>query len=249
MGAPARSTPRRARGYHMAMHAPPAPFPRITLPVTGMEERFLVRRIYCVGRNYAAHAREMGGDPSREPPFFFGKDADAVAPDGATIPYPPGTRDYHHEVELVVAIGREGFDIAPDQAAALVYGYAVGLDMTRRDLQAAAKRDGKPWFTGKNFPLSAPVGPIAPAPATLMTQGAIRLTVNGQARQASDIAQMTWSVAETLSWLSQLYRLMPGDLVFTGTPEGVGAVQQGDTLHATIDGLPPLTVRIGPPAI
>lgn len=226
----------------------PTPSP-VLAPIDGLDAAFPVRRIHCVGRNYAAHAREMGGDPAREPPFFFSKDADAWAPDGATLPYPPATHDYHHEVELVVAIGSEGFDVSPEHAAALVYGYAVGLDMTRRDLQAAAKRDGKPWSTAKNFPLSAPLGAIRRAPATLLTQGAIALTVNGMQRQHGDISDMIWGVAETLSWLSKLYRLMPGDLVMTGTPEGVGAVQPGDTLHATVAGLPPLTVRIGPPLV
>jgi len=220
----------------------------VVIPIEGVAQGFPVRRIYCVGRNYAAHAREMGGDPSREPPFFFAKDADAVALPGAPVPYPPGTTNYHHEIELVVAIGHEGF--AVDQAAAndLIFGYAIGLDMTRRDLQTAARTQGKPWCTAKNFPASAPIGPIHPVSRTgILTAGAISLTVNGAKRQASDLADLLWSVPETLATLSQLYRLLPGDLIFTGTPEGVGPVVAGDVLVGAIDGLGTLTVTIGAP--
>jgi fumarylpyruvate hydrolase len=225
--------------------APRGPF---RAPVEGTGDQFPIGRIFCVGRNYAAHAREMGSDPSREPPFFFAKDADAYAPDGAIIAYPPATRDYHHEVELVVAIGGTGADVALGQAPSLIFGYAVGLDMTRRDLQADAKAHGRPWSTAKNFPQSAPMGAITPVEHTgLLREGAIGLTVNGTTRQHADISDMIWSVDETIVALSRLYTLRPGDLIFTGTPEGVGAVVPGDTLAATIAGLSPLTVTITHP--
>ncbi len=222
-----------------------APRPPVTAPVVGLDARFPIGRIYCVGRNYAAHAREMGGEPAQEPPFFFAKDADAYAPDGATIPYPPQTANYHHEVELVVAIGGAGFRVSPGDALALVYGYAVGFDMTRRDLQAAAREAGRPWCIAKNFPHSAPMGPIRPMPGQDFASGAIGLTVNGAVRQSSDVGKMTWKVAETLAHVSTLYRLLPGDLIFTGSPEGVGPVVPGDRLVGTIDGLATLTVTIG----
>ncbi len=226
------------------------PRPTISAPVAGTDERFPIGRIYCVGRNYAAHAREMGGSPEREPPFFFAKDADAYAPSGSTIPYPPETSNYHHEVELVVAIGGEGFRVSKDKALALVFGYAVGLDMTRRDLQQQAREQGRPWDTAKNVPLSAPMGAIhRRAEVGDLAGGEIRLEVNGQVRQSSDLDQMIWSVEETLAYLSRYYRLLPGDLVFTGTPEGVGAVEAGDVLKAVIAGLSPLSIVIGPPEV
>jgi len=221
-----------------------APPPIPAVPVAGGGS-FPVRRIFCVGRNYAEHVREMGGDPSREAPFFFTKPADAVLTGGAPMPYPPETHDLHHEMELVAAIGQGGAAIAPDEALGHVFGYAAGLDMTRRDLQAAAKKAGRPWDMSKGFDLSAPIGEIAPAahighPAA----GAIELNVNGKARQASDLRQMIWSVAETIAHLSRLVRLAPGDLLFTGTPEGVAAVVRGDVLEGRIEGVGSVQTRI-----
>ena len=230
----------------MTMIFPPRP--AISAPVAGTDDRFPIRRIYCVGRNYAAHAREMGADPEREPPFFFVKDADAYAPSGSTLPYPPETADYHHEVELVVAVGGEGFRVSTAQASSLVFGYAVGLDMTRRDLQQQARQQGRPWDAAKNVPSSAPMGLIRRrAEIGVLAHGEISLTVNGQRRQGCDINQMIWTVDETLAHVSRFYRLFPGDLVFTGTPEGVGAVVVGDVLEARIAGLDGLSVVIGPP--
>ena len=224
-----------------------------TVPVHNRSERFPVRHIYCVGRNYAEHAREMGSDPDKEPPFFFTKPADAVVP---VVPpaigdvrYPAGTRDYHHEIELVVAIGSIGVKVAPENALDLVYGYATGLDMTRRDLQGQAKKTGRPWDFGKAFAQSAPIGTIHRAvdighPA----MGAIWLDVNGRRRQSGDLTELIWDVSNTLSFLSQYYDLLPGDLIFTGTPAGVAAVNVGDTLHGHIDGLSDLTIKISKPA-
>ena len=210
--------------------------PRETIhaPILGCDETFPIRRIYCVGRNYAAHAKEMGAD-LREPPCFFIKDADAYAPSGATIAYPPATADYHYETELVVAIGAEGFNLAPAAASGLIFGYAVGLDMTRRDLQGAAKKAGLPWETGKNFPEAAPLGLITPAAkAGEIGAAQIALLVNGVERQNSAIADMIWSVPEIIAHLSKAYVLKPGDLIFTGTPEGVGPVNVGDRLCGQI---------------
>ena len=225
------------------------PRPTVSAPVAGTDARFPIGRIYCVGRNYAAHAREMGANPEREPPFFFVKDADAYVPSGTTAPYPPETANYQHEVELVVAIGAEGLRVAKSEAASLVFGYAVGLDMTRRDLQHQAREQGRPWDTAKNVPMSAPMGLIHRRPGSgELQQGEISLSVNGERRQASDIDQMIWSVEETIAHISRFYRLLPGDLVFTGTPEGVGAVAVGDVLEARVAGLSPLTATIGPPS-
>jgi fumarylpyruvate hydrolase len=225
------------------------PGPRASLAVSGTEQRFLVRRIYCVGQNYRAHALEMGANPDREPPFFFMKPADAVRDDGSVIAYPPATHDLHHEVELVVAVGRAGAGIAAGTALGYVFGYAVGLDLTRRDLQAAARRVGRPWETSKAFDGSAPIGALLPAAGRAMpAESAIRLRVQGELRQEATLAQMIWPVPEILAQLSTLFELVPGDLVFTGTPAGVGPLAVGDRLEAHIDGLPPLTVRIGPPA-
>ncbi len=221
--------------------------PRETIhaPVFGRDERFPIRRIYCVGRNYAAHAREMGAD-LREPPCFFIKDADAFAPSGVTIAYPPATGDYHYETELVVAIGAEGFNVALDAAKGLIFGYAVGLDMTRRDLQSAAKKAGLPWDTGKNFPEAAPMGLITPKEnAGAVESAEISLLVNGARRQHSTIADMIWSVPEIIAHLSRFYVLKPGDLIFTGTPEGVGPVRPGDQLRAQVSGLEGLNITIG----
>ena len=230
-------------GDSLVFAAPPA----VSLPVAG-GGRFPVRRVYCVGRNYAEHAREMGHS-GREPPFFFMKPADtlvAVA-DGQTgsIDYPSLTADLQHEVELVVAIGRGGRDIAPAQAAGHVWGYAVGLDMTRRDLQTQMKQAGRPWEVGKAFEQSAPIGPLHPrARVGLLRQGAITLAVNGQPRQRGDLAELIWNVDETIAALSRAWVLAPGDLIYTGTPAGVGAVVRGDLIEAAIDGLGVLRVAV-----
>lgn len=240
---PSNSPPTQA-AMHLAL-----PFaPLATVPVHGSHLRFPVRRIYCVGRNYAAHAQEMGFS-GREAPFFFMKPADAVlaVPSGTTgvMPYPPQTSELHHEIELVVAVGKEGANIAADQAASHVWGYAVGLDMTRRDLQAQMKKQGRPWCIAKGFDASAPIGPITPAAlAGEITSAAIWLNVNGQERQRSRTDQLLWSVAETIEHLSKYWTLQPGDLIFTGTPEGVGAVARGDALEGGIEGLEPLRVTV-----
>lgn len=220
-------------------------WPIPALPVAGTDATFPVRRIWCVGRNYAAHAREMGGDPDRQPPFFFSKPADAVVPGGGKVPYPPATANLHHEVELVAAIGRGGRDIAPSRALDHVFGYAVGIDFTRRDLQADAKANGRPWDMGKGFDASAPCGTVHPAsrighPAN----GAIRLSVNGDKRQEGDLADMIWPVAETLAYLSSLVTVKAGDLLFTGTPSGVGPAVAGDRLTGHIEGVDDLAVEI-----
>jgi fumarylpyruvate hydrolase len=212
------------------------PYAPVTIPIArgGL---FAVRRIYCVGRNYVEHIREMGND-EREPPFFFAKPADAVVVGGAAIPYPPQTDDFHHEIELVVAIGKEGADIPVEQALAHVYGYAAGLDMTRRDIQAIAKKSGRPWEMAKAFDHSAPIGTIEPAseighPDT----GAITLSVNGTVRQKGDLSEQIWNVSEAIAYLSGFVTLKPGDLIMTGTPSGVGAVVKGDVLEGAIEGV------------
>jgi fumarylpyruvate hydrolase len=215
-----------------------------TIEVAGESARFPVRRIYCVGRNYAAHTREMGGDPTREDPFFFAKPADAIVANGATLPYPPATRNLHHEIELVVALKGGGANVPADKVMDLVYGYAVGLDMTRRDLQNAAKAGGKPWDMGKGFDRSAPVTAIRPAARIgHPSKGAIWVKVNGVVKQSGDLADMIWSVPETLSYLSGLVELAPGDMIFTGTPDGVGPVVAGDTLEGHVDGIGDLNIR------
>lgn len=227
----------------MSAHVVPAPA-LVTVPVAG-GGLFPVRRIFCVGRNYAEHVREMGGDPTREDPFFFTKPADAVVTNGADTPYPPATADLHHEMELVVAIGVGGRDIAEANALAHVYGYAAGLDMTRRDLQAAAKKAGRPWDMAKGFDHSAPIGEIAPA-ATIghPAAGLIELRVNGAVRQSSDLAKMIWSIPETIAYLSRLVVLAPGDLIFTGTPEGVAATVRGDVLEGSVAGVGTVRTRL-----
>ncbi len=207
--------------------------------------RYPVRRIYCVGRNYAAHVREMGID-ARQPPFFFTKPADAIVEDGGNVPYPPATTDFQHEIELVVAIGKEGAQIpvaaAPDHA----FGYAAGIDLTRRDLQLAARDSGRPWDMGKAFDHSAPCGVLRPAAETpRVGEGAIWIKVNGDTRQASDLSDMIWNVAEIIAHRSGFVTLRRGDLIYTGTPEGVGAVGPGDRLHGHIDGVGEITVTIG----
>ena len=222
---------------------PPAPIP--SLPVVGDTRRFPVRRIYCVGRNYADHAREMGHDPDREPPFFFSKPADALLTDGADLPYPPQTQDLHFEAELVVALGSGGTDIAPGDTQGLIWGYAAGNDFTRRDLQGAAKKAGRPWDLAKGFDLSAACGVLHPLDQTgPINSGRIALSVDGALRQESDLSQMIWPVADVIAYLSQSVRLAPGDLIFTGTPAGVGAVTPGQTVTVEIAGLTPLVTRI-----
>ena len=219
------------------------------LPIAGSAEVFPLRRIYCIGRNYAAHAREMGSDPNREPPFFFQKPSDAiqyVAP-GSTAdhPYPPLTKNYHYEIELVAALGGGGRNVPVERALDLVYGYAIGLDMTRRDLQRAMGDEKKPWEIGKSFDRSAPIGPIHRVAQTgHFRQGAITLKVNGAVKQSADLSQMIWSVAEQIARLSQAFELAPGDIIFSGTPENVGPVVPGDTMQGRIAGLPTLDVRV-----
>ena len=221
----------------------PAPT-QASIPVADSEDSFPVRRIYCVGRNYAAHAREMGHDPDREPPFFFCKPADALVPNGSTIPYPPATKDLHHEIELVAAVGKGGADIPEDKALEHVWGYAVGLDMTRRDLQGEAKSMGRPWDTGKAFDNSAPITALRPASVIgHPAKGRIWLTVNDGKRQDSDLSHLIWSVPETIAYLSRLFTLAPGDLIFTGTPEGVAAVGPGDMLVGGVEGVGELSIR------
>ncbi len=222
---------------------PPPALP--SLPVRGSDRRFPIHRIYCVGRNYAAHAIEMGHDPDREPPFFFQKNPDTVVGDGATIPYPDKTGDVHHEVELVVALASGGKDIPVDRALDCVYGYAVGIDLTRRDLQGEAKKLGRPWEVGKAFDNSAPCSEVVPAadighPA----QGAIWLEVGDERRQEGDLAQMIWKVPEIIATLSGLFTLAPGDLIYSGTPAGVGAVARGDRLTGTVEGVGEITIHV-----
>lgn len=221
--------------------APPA-IPSVPVAGGGL---FPVRRIFCIGRNYPEHAREMGHDPEREPPFFFSKPADALVTGGAETPYPPATADLHHEIELVVAIGMEGAAISLADALHHVWGYAAGIDLTRRDLQAAAKKQARPWDMAKAFDHSAPIGDIVPAaqighPA----KAPIALAVNGKGRQLGDIADMIWPVPDAIAYLSTLVTLMPGDLIFTGTPAGVSAVERGDLLQGTITGVGTVTSRI-----
>ena len=213
----------------------PAP-PTVTIPVAG-GGAFPVRRIFCVGRNYAEHAREMGHDPDRELPFFFTKPADAVVTGGADMPYPAMTRDLHHEMELVAALGAGGADIAEADALAHVWGYAAGLDMTRRDMQAEAKKAGRPWDMAKGFDQSAPIGLLVPAAGVDPAHGAIELKVNGMVRQSSDLSKLIWSLPEVIAFLSKLVRLEPGDLIFTGTPEGVAACVKGDVLEGRVAGV------------
>ena len=221
-----------------------APPPPVALPVAGTDATFPVRRVYCIGRNYAAHAIEMGHDPDREPPFFFQKNPDNLDPSGL-FPYPTLTADVHHEVELAVALGAGGTHIAVDDALRHVFGYALALDMTRRDLQAAAKKQGRPWEIAKAFEHSAPVGPIHPARAVgHLDAGRISLTVNGVLRQDGDLGQMIWKVPEIISVLSGAFELAAGDVILTGTPAGVGAVALGDVMEAAIDGLGRMRVTV-----
>lgn len=234
-----------------AARSPQTPFPvaQAGIPIVGSDQVFPVRRIYCIGRNYAAHAREMGSDPTREPPFFFQKPADAiqvVMPGTvANHPYPTLTKNYHYEVELVVALSKGGRDIRQEDALSHVYGYSLGLDMTRRDLQREMGDQKKPWEIGKSFDHSAPVGPIHPVPQVgHIADGTIWLKVNGQTKQNATLKHMIWSVAEQVSRLSQAFELMPGDIIYSGTPENVGPVVRGDLIEIHIDGLPNLSVKI-----
>jgi len=231
--------------------SPKTPFnvPITTIPIVGSNEVFPVRRIYCIGRNYEAHAREMGSDPNREPPFYFQKPTDAVqfVPIGQSVnhPYPPLTKNYHHEIELVAVLSKGGRNIPVEKALECVYGYAIGLDMTRRDLQRAMGDQKKPWEIGKSFDHSAPIGPVHLADKIgHIKQGAIWLKVNGVIKQEANLSQMIWSVAEQISQLSAAFEIMPGDIIYSGTPENVGPVVVGDTLEGHIDGLPNITLKI-----
>jgi fumarylpyruvate hydrolase len=221
--------------------------PRLSIPsiaISGSELPFQVRRIYCVGRNYADHAREMGGDPQRELPFFFSKPADAVVPSGWRLPFPVKTSELHHEVELVIALNKGGANIHAADASSMIFGYAVGIDLTRRDLQAEAKETGRPWDMAKGFDHSAPVGAITRGlpPAT----GSITLTIDGNLRQRGDLKDMIWSVAEIIAALSTYVELAPGDLIFTGTPAGVGPIRRGETVRGMIVGTEPIAVTFEP---
>jgi fumarylpyruvate hydrolase len=230
-----------ASNTNFVIPAPAVP----SVAVKGTEARFPVRRIFCVGRNYAAHAREMGRDPDREPPFFFLKSADTVVDDGATVPYPPETNNFHYEIELVVAIGKAGTDIPQDRALDHVYGYAVGIDLTRRDLQLAAREQGRPWDWGKGFDLSAPIAPLHPVTEVgHLSSGRIWLAIDGAVKQDSDVAKLIWSVPEIISTVSHSMELRPGDIIMTGTPEGVGPVQRGEVMTGGIDGLGEIRIAV-----
>jgi fumarylpyruvate hydrolase len=225
------------------------PPPHSSVAIEGSAERFPVRRVFCVGRNYADHAREMGGDPAREPPFFFGKPADTVVDSGATIPYPTLTGNLHHEIELVIAIGRAGSNISVADTGKHIWGFGVGVDLTRRDLQDQAKAARRPWTWSKGFDNSAPCGPLRPAANVVDAgNGRIWLAVNGQTRQDGDLAQMIWTVPEIVAACSSGVRLEAGDLIFTGTPAGVGLLVVGDAVTCGIDGVGTLDFRIGAPA-
>jgi len=235
----------------IAANAPktPSSVPATYIPIVGSEEMFPIRRIYCIGRNYAAHAREMGSDPTREPPFFFQKPTDAIqyvaAGTVADHPYPSLTKNYHYEAELVAVLGKGGRNISVDKALDLVYGYTLGLDMTRRDLQRGMGDQKKPWEIGKSFDKSAPIGAVHKVAQTgHFTKGDIWLKVNGQVKQKADLNQMIWSVAEQISKLSEAFELFPGDIIYAGTPENVGPVVRGDVIEMHIDGLPNLSVKI-----
>lgn len=221
------------------------PAPQASVAVTGETARFPVRRIFCVGRNYAEHAREMGHNPEREAPFFFSKPADAVVDSGATIPFPSETQNLHHEIELVVAIGTGGAAIPAETALDHVYGYGVGIDLTRRDLQGVAKSAGRPWDLSKGFDLSAPMGPITPVAAGAQGgKGRIWLAVNGAEKQNGDLADMIWPVADVIAYLSRFVTLAPGDLIMTGTPAGVGPLLPGDVITGGIDGLGEISLTL-----
>ncbi|MFM0264304.1 fumarylacetoacetate hydrolase family protein [Paraburkholderia sediminicola] len=221
--------------------------PTITsVAVSGSTSRFPVRRVFCVGRNYADHAREMGANPDRDPPFFFSKPADAVVPATGVLPYPPLTSDLHHEIELVIAVGKEGKTIAPENALDFVWGYGVGVDLTRRDLQATAKKLSRPWDWAKGFDASAPVSEIKPASELgHPSSGRIWLSVNGEVRQQGDLSEMIWPVADIISYVSQAVTVKPGDLIFSGTPAGVGALRPGDKVAGGVDGVTNFSFEVG----
>ena len=226
---------------------PPPPVPSVA--VAGSDKRFAVRRIFCVGRNYAAHAREMGRDPDREPPFFFLKPADAVVDSGSTIPYPPETKNLHYEMELVVAIGTDGADIPTDKALDHIFGYSVGIDLTRRDLQFAARDLGRPWDWGKGFDRSAPCAPIVPVGKTgHPSKGRIWLSVNDAMKQDADLADLIWPVPDIIAFASRSMDLKAGDLIMTGTPAGVGPVVAGDVIKGAVKGVGEIEIHIGPAA-
>lgn len=221
------------------------PAPPTTVAVEGSAALFPVRRIFCVGRNYAAHTREMGRDPGREKPFFFTKPGDAVVRDGATVPYPPETSNLHYEIELVVAIGKSGFEVLPERAQELIFGYAVGIDLTRRDLQFDARDNGRPWDWGKAFDRSAPISAIRAADGRHPASGRIWLAVNGSVKQDADIADLIWPVPDLVAAISRSMVLKPGDLIMTGTPAGVSAIEPGDVVTGGIDGVGTILIAIG----
>ncbi|WP_220432190.1 fumarylacetoacetate hydrolase family protein [Falsirhodobacter xinxiangensis] len=221
------------------------PEPTPTIPVAGSDKLFPVRRIYCVGRNFAEHAIEMGHDPDKEPPFFFQKNSDAIVPPGGDFPYPTESSDVHHEIELVVALDKGGTNIPVEHALDHVFGYGVGLDMTRRDLQAVSKKMGRPWETAKSFEASAPCSALIPASELgHPTTGAIEVEVNGQTRQTGDLNQMIWKVPEMIAYLSRLFELRPGDVIFAGTPAGVSAVERGDLITGRVAGVAEIAVKV-----
>ncbi|PCI03381.1 MAG: fumarylacetoacetate hydrolase [Hyphomicrobiales bacterium] len=220
------------------------PLPTPSLPVEGMDERFPIRRIFCVGRNYAAHAREMGHDPDREDPFFFTKPADAIVSDGADIPYPSETNSLHHEIELVVAIGKDGSNIEVDNANEHVFGYGVGVDLTRRDLQAEAKKKSRPWDLSKGFDYSAPCTALVKREPADLEGKRIWLTVNGDSRQDASLNELIWSVEEVIAYLSRFVELKQGDLIYTGTPAGVDAAEKGDDVKGGIDGIGEISFKL-----
>ncbi|OZI37556.1 fumarylacetoacetate hydrolase [Bordetella genomosp. 10] len=223
------------------------PAEQASVAVAGGSQRFPVRRVYCVGRNYADHAREMGHDPDRDPPFFFSKPADAIVPAEGNIEYPPQSEDFHYEIELVVAIGKGGKNIPVDQALDHIWGYGVGIDLTRRDLQAVAKKMGRPWEWAKGFDASGPVTPLKPASEVGHPEtGRIWLSVNGEVRQQGDLSELIWSVPEVISYISESMALQPGDLIFTGTPAGVGAIRPGDVVAGGVDGIGSFEMKVGP---
>ena len=219
-----------------------------SLPVRGRGERYPIHRLFFVGRNYHAHAIEMGRpvDKSVEVPFYFTKAPSTLVESGATVAYPPGTKDYQHEMELVVAIGAPGFRVSEAQAPELIYGYACGLDMTRRDLQLVAREKGRPWDLGKDVEQSSVVSEIVPMANTLLDRGALAMSVNGTQRQVSDLSKLIWNIPELIADLSKFYHLQPGDLIFTGTPEGVGPLQPGDRIEGSVEGVGTITLNVGP---
>jgi len=229
---------------HYLWNPPPVP----SLPVRGREERLPVNRIFCVGRNYHAHAIEMGRpvDKSVERAFYFTKSPQTLVPSGSTVPYPPGTKDYHYEMELVLVVGKPGFRVPAEQAHELIYGYACGLDMTRRDLQLAARDKGRPWDLGKDIEQGSVCSEVVPMPGMVIERGEIALEVNGQVCQKSDVSKLIWNIREIIADLSLYYHLQPGDLIYTGTPEGVGAVVTGDKLAGHVEGVGSIALTVGP---